>query len=421
MNRLYVVESTPSLTGAKADHRLPLRASEIEGFARELSGAIGGAAPQGESASVPRPGAPEVATWIAALSKDLQARRGRSLIVAGEYQPASVHALAHAMNQALGNIGTTVTYAAPIEAQPTDQAASLNELVAAMDAGQVELLVILGGNPVFSAPVDLRFAERLQKVGLIVYYGAYVDETAHLSHWNIPATHPLESWGDARAYDGTVTLTQPLIAPLYEGRSAHEVLGVFTPQPDRRAHDVIRDYWTRAFEGSGGWNVRSVNGEAFRNVDAFWRRALHDGFVAGTAVTAGGPATPFTPAPRPAPAAGAAASAAAAGAAPLPPRQPPPPVRHRPRLPAAPGDGPAPGSGTAPGHACAAEPGRPRVDFPARPDHLGRQLREQRLAPGTAQAADQADVGSFGVDQPAAGRAARARERGRHRAALSRA
>jgi MoCo/4Fe-4S cofactor protein with predicted Tat translocation signal len=309
MSRLYVVESTPSLTGAKADHRLPLGAHEIEAFARELSGALGGAT-QGEPASVPGPDAPPVAEWVGAIARDLQAHRGRSAIIAGEYQPPAVHALAHAMNQALGNIGTTVTYGAAIEAQPADQAASLNELVAAMDAGEVQLLVILGGNPVFTAPVDLRFTERLARVALVAYHGLYVDETAHLSHWNIPATHPLESWGDARAYDGTVTLTQPLIAPLYEGRSAHEVLGVFTTQADRRAHDIIKEYWTRAYDGGGGWNVRTMGGETFRDAEAFWRRIVHDGFIAGTAVTEGGPATPFTPGPRPTPAGGAAAGAA---------------------------------------------------------------------------------------------------------------
>jgi hypothetical protein len=270
---------------------------------------------------VPRPGAPRVAEWIAAVARDLQAHRGRSAIVAGEYQPPAVHALAHAMNQALGNIGTTVTYGPSIEAQPSRQAASLAELVSAMDAGQVELLVILGGNPVFTAPVDLRFAERLARVAMVVYHGLYVDETAHLSHWHVPATHPLESWGDARAFDGTVTLTQPLIAPLYEGRAAHEVLGVFTPQADRRAHDIIKDYWTRAFDGGGGWSVRA-EGDTVRDADAFWRRALHDGFIAGTAVADGGPATPFAPGPAPTPAAGGAAAGAAAAATAATPRPP---------------------------------------------------------------------------------------------------
>jgi molybdopterin-containing oxidoreductase family iron-sulfur binding subunit len=299
MSRLYVVESVPTLTGAKADHRMPLAAREIESFARELSGAVGGAT-VGGGTSVARPGAPEIAKWVGAVAKDLQAHRGRSLVVAGEYQPPAVHALAHAMNQALGNIGETVAYAAPIEARPADQAASLRELVTAMDAGQVELLVILGGNPVYAAPADLRFAERLQKVGLSVYHGLYQDETAYLCHWNVASNHPLESWLDARAYDGTVTLTQPLIAPLYEGRSALELLGVFTPQPDRRDHQIVKDYWTRAFSGAGGWTIRDANGQPYRNADAFWRAALHDGFIRGTAVTEGGPATPFTPAPRPA-------------------------------------------------------------------------------------------------------------------------
>ena len=124
-----------------------------------------------------------------------------------------------------------------------------------MDAGQVEVLVILGGNPVFSAPADLKFAERLGKVGLVAYHGLHVDETAHLAHWNLPAAHALESWGDARAFDGTVTLTQPLIAPLYEGRSAHEMLALFTTQADRRGMQIVKDYWTRRSRRRDGWTI----------------------------------------------------------------------------------------------------------------------------------------------------------------------
>jgi len=326
MNRLYAIESTPSLTGAKADHRLVIKAGEIEGFARELAGAVGagpgGAAPS-PGASVPRPGAPDIQKWVAAVSKDLQAHRGKSLVVAGDYQPAAVHAVAHAMNQALGNIGATVTYGAAIEASPADQAASLNDLVRAIDAGQVDALVILGGNPVFTAPADLKFFEKLAKVGLTVYHGQHVDETANLCHWNIAEAHPLESWGDARAYDGTVTLTQPLIAPLYEGRSAHEVLAVFTTQPDRHGYQIVKDYWTRAFGGGTGWSIRGNDGQPFKDADTFWRRALHDGFIGGTAIADGGQATPFaapsaaTPAPVATPPA-AAPSAAAPVPAPAP-------------------------------------------------------------------------------------------------------
>ena len=293
MNRLYAIESTPTLTGAKADHRLTVKAAEVESIARELGASIGGGAAAAPGASVARPGAPDVAKWVASISKDLQAHRGRSLIVAGEYQPATVHQVARAMNEALGNVGATVTYGADVEVNPTDRHASLAELARAMDAGEVQMLVILGGNPVFTAPADLNFGEKLGKVGLVAYHGLYVDETAHLAHWNLPAAHALESWGDARAYDGTVTLMQPLIAPMYEGRSAHEVLTLFTTKADRRGAAIVKEYWTRAYSSGAQWTIKYADGTSFANADAFWKRALHDGFVPGTAVTEGGPATPF--------------------------------------------------------------------------------------------------------------------------------
>ena len=169
-------------------------------------------------------GNPNEAKWVAAIAKDLQAHRGRSVVMAGEFQPPAVHALAHAINQALGNVGTTVTYGGSIEPRPISQHASLFELATAMDAGQVQLLIILGNNPAFTAPADVKFVERLGKVGLVVYHSLYQDETSEFAHWNIPDTHPLETWGDPRAYDGTVTLMQPLIAPLYDAHSAHEVI-----------------------------------------------------------------------------------------------------------------------------------------------------------------------------------------------------
>ena len=246
-----------------------------------------------------RPGAgTDNAAWVAAVSKDLQAHRGRSLVIAGEYQPASVHALAHALNQGLGNVGATVTYGAAIEAAPQDQTASLAELATAMQAGQVELLIMLGGNPVFSAPVDLRFAERLAKVPLAIYHGLYVDETANLAHWDIPDLHPLECWGDARAYDGTVTMMQPLIAPLYEGRSAHELVSTIAGQPGRTQIEMVKDYWTRAFNGQGGWSFRGADGQPFQSADAFWTRTVHDGFIRGTSIVDGGPARRSHPARR---------------------------------------------------------------------------------------------------------------------------
>jgi MoCo/4Fe-4S cofactor protein with predicted Tat translocation signal len=352
MNRLYMVESTPSLTGSKADHRLSMRAAEIEAFARELAGSVGAGTAARADGSPQQSNLPDLAKWTAAVAKDLQAHRGQSVIVAGQYQPASVHALARGMNQALGNVGTTVVYSPSLDAG-SGRTGSLVELTRAMDAGEVEVLVISGLNPVYSAPVDLKFAEKLAKVGTVVSHGLYLDETAYLSHWTVADTHPLEMWGDVRAHDGTVSIIQPLIAPLYEGRSVYELLGAFTSQPDRRGYQIVKDYWTRAFAGGAGWTVRSSTGQPFKDADTFWRRALHDGFIPGTALADGGPGTPFTPAPKTpagaaAPAAGSAAGAtgaAAAGA--TAPAVPPAPentlaVPNPPAAPAPPQPAPAP-------------------------------------------------------------------------------
>src|SRR5918993_840319 len=156
--RLYAVESSPSNTGSKADHRLPLRASEVEAFARAVAAQVGVNA--AGAATAPAAGQ----EWVAALVKDLQAARGRGLVVAGDAQPPVVHALAHAMNEALGNVGTTVTYTQTAEARPTNQLEGLKELVGEMNAGTVGFLLILGGNPVYTAPADLKFADALEKV-----------------------------------------------------------------------------------------------------------------------------------------------------------------------------------------------------------------------------------------------------------------
>jgi MoCo/4Fe-4S cofactor protein with predicted Tat translocation signal len=298
MNRLYAIESSPTLTGAKADHRLPLKASEIEPFARALATAAG-ATPAAGAGDAGRTWTADEQKWIAAVGKDLAAHRGRSLVVAGEYQPPAVHAIARSVNEALGNVGATVRYLPAVHTRPTDQTASIVDLARAMDAGEVQLLVIMGINPVFTAPSDLKFAEKMAKVNLSVYHGLYTDETANLCHWNIPATHPLETWGDPRAYDGTVTIMQPLIAPLYEGQSEHELIAAFTSEPGRRAGALVKEYWTRAFGGQSGWTIKTSDGHAFASAESFWRRVVHDGFIAGTALADGGPATLFKPGPRP--------------------------------------------------------------------------------------------------------------------------
>jgi len=263
MNRLYAIESMPTSTGARADHRLPARPSEIEAVARLIAAALG---VSGASAGSGGPGGSDkTAKFIAAVAKDLQAHRGRSLVVAGDGQPAAVHALAHAMNQALGSVGATVVYTQPVEAEPVDQIQSLRDLVADMSAGKVDLLVILGGNPVYTAPVDLKFADALGKVQLRAHLSQHVDETSALCHWHIPEAHFLEAWSDGRGFDGTVSIVQPLIAPLYGGRSAHEVLAAMSDRPERSAHDLIREFW-------------KVDKD-----ERTWRKWLHDGVVPNTA------------------------------------------------------------------------------------------------------------------------------------------
>ncbi len=191
-------------------------------------------------------------TWIAALVKDLQAHRGKSLVVAGEHQPASVHALAHLMNAALGNVGTTVEYSEPVEARPIDQLAALRELVGEMNAGKVDMLVILSANPVFTAPVDLKFKEAMSKVTLRAHLGAFDDETAEQCHWHLPESHYLEQWGDARAFDGTVTIAQPLIAPLYETKSANEVVAALAGQGQATNAALVKTFWEGQFNAEVG-------------------------------------------------------------------------------------------------------------------------------------------------------------------------
>ncbi len=265
MNRLYVVETTPTSTGAQADHRLPLRAVEIEGFANALAEKLGVQA--GVPGGVPRPAA---YGWIEALARDLESHRGSSIVVAGDQQPPVVHALAHAINFALDNVGKTVIHTAPIEANPTNQTQSLRELVEDMQSGRVQTVLILSSNPVYSAPADLQFKKNLLEVKQRIHLGLYDDETAEQCHWHIPEAHFLESWGDARAFDGTVSTIQPLIAPLYDGKSAYELLAVFLGESGRAGYDIVRDYWK--------------NQRPEKNFEAFWETTLHDGVMPGTAL-----------------------------------------------------------------------------------------------------------------------------------------
>jgi MoCo/4Fe-4S cofactor protein with predicted Tat translocation signal len=264
MSRLYLVESATSSTGAKADHRLPMRAGEIEQVAELLSKFLEQGHPSDVFSS-------QREKFAAAVANDLRAHRGSSVVIVGDHQPPIVHALAHSINQALGNVGKTVFYTDPVDANPINQTASIKDLVADMRAGKVDMLVIIDGNPAYDAPADLNFADALKStnVPVRIHLGLYQDETAELCQWHINKAHYLEAWGDARAYDGTVSIVQPLIAPLYNGKSAHELVAILAGQADPSSHEVVQSYWKKQHPGA--------------DFEMSWRKSLNDGWVESTA------------------------------------------------------------------------------------------------------------------------------------------
>lgn len=263
MNRLYVAEANFSVTGATADHRLRVKASDIGAFALalakelNLSGAelkvLGG---QQDSAR----------KFISALAKDLLANKGKSLVVAGPRQPAAVHALVALINQALGNNGVTVNYLDPVTS-PSDSLADAKALAAEMNSGKVKTLVVLGGNPVYTMPADLRFAEAMKSVPSTVVLAAEANETWNAALWRLPEAHPFETWGDARALDGALSVQQPLIEPLHKGKSAIEVTAILLGLPEIKGHALVKKQW--AVQGAEG--------------EARWRKTLYEGFAEGSA------------------------------------------------------------------------------------------------------------------------------------------
>ncbi|MGI8735116.1 MAG: TAT-variant-translocated molybdopterin oxidoreductase [Pyrinomonadaceae bacterium] len=306
MSRLYVVETTPTTTGASADHRWTVRPSELISIASTLA-ALSGANPTVELNMLHAGFGGE--PWQKAVVNDLQQHKGASIVIAGNEAPPAVHALAHMMNGVLDNVGKTVNYTDPLESNSVDQRESLSDLVRDIDGGRVELLVILGGNPAYNTPADLKFdLNRLSKVKLRVHLSSHKDETSNLCHWHVPESHYLESWSDTRSFDGTVSIVQPLIEPLYGSKTAHEILAVFSPQYDRKAYEIVREYWQRAGNGFQVSRAESSRQEravaagsaqqsaptpattsappatATGDFESWWRKALHDGFVANSAL-----------------------------------------------------------------------------------------------------------------------------------------
>ena len=264
LNRLYAIESTPTTTGLKAEHRLGLRASEIPAFAAELAKAIGI-----EVLPVPSVAwTDEQKKFLAALAKDLKAHPGKCVVIPGLYQDPTVANHALVINEVLGNSGKTVSYPARLSALSSNQTAELKSLVADLNAGKVDWLVILNANPVYNAPADLNFAAAFEKAKMTAHLGSHVDETGQNAQWHIPAAHFLESWSDARAYDGTVSIVQPMIDPLYGGKTAHHFFQALLDEPGLSPYEAVRETWKPVIKG---------------DFETGWRKALHQGWVEGTA------------------------------------------------------------------------------------------------------------------------------------------
>jgi len=272
-SRLYCLESGLTLTGAKADERLALRPEAIERFAMSLARELGAAQ-----------GATELPEHERALlrksSADLSAHKGAALVMAGPTLPKEVHALVHWIN---AKINAPVRLIEPLDRTPSGkQAATLEQLAGDLAAGRVRQLVIVGANPVYDAPADLQFGARVQQAPFRLHMGEYVDETAALATWHVPQHHPLEAWSDLRASDGTASIVQPLIRPLYGSHGIHELLASLAGQQDASAYDLVRQTWHSAATG---------------DFEAWWQQALHDGVIAGTSAAAVTPAAQLPPMP----------------------------------------------------------------------------------------------------------------------------
>ncbi len=288
MSRLYMVESQFSPTGGTADHRLRVKPSQIVPVlilvAKEIQSqgvSLGEWGADVSALSADAVSAGVKPAWITEVAKDLIANKGASLVLAGKYQPPLAHALAHVLNVALGNVGATVEYrASAAKALNGDSAgsyASIAELAAAMEAGQVETLVILDANPAFGTPADLGFAAKLSKVKHVIHLGSEADETAALAEWHLPMSHFMEEWGDGLAYDGTASIAQPLIAPMYATQGATELLAGLAGLSQRKSHDIVKEYWRKQ---AGGVDFEHN-----------WRRWLHDGIIEKSAYSAVQPGT----------------------------------------------------------------------------------------------------------------------------------
>jgi molybdopterin-containing oxidoreductase family iron-sulfur binding subunit len=255
MNRFYAAEPTPTITGSNADHRIAVAARDILPLARRIAADLG--------IGVAAPGNSENEDWIAAVVRDLKANRGTSVVIAGETQPPELHALVAQINDVLGNTGRTLSPVSVL-ALPGNRI-MLRDLVEEMQHGAVEFLIVFGGNPQYDAPADFNFAGAFDRVKLRVHHSVHFNETSRHSHWHIPAAHFLESWSDTRAFDGSISIVQPLIETMYAAVSAHEILEAATERSPRSAYEIMRSHWSGQ--------------QPAPDFEAKWRKALSDGVV----------------------------------------------------------------------------------------------------------------------------------------------
>ena len=264
MNRLYIAESCFSTTGTNADHRLPIKPSQLAGIASAIAAEFG-------IADTRRPElTPAQNKWVDAVVADLRAAGKAGVVTVGLQAPARIQALAYAINFKLGAVGTTVTFHETGAA--ASQVKALQDLCRKMADGQVSTLLILGGNPVYDAPADLNFAQHLGHVAFRAHLGLFADETSRKCNWHLPRSHYLEAWGDARAWDGSVCLQQPLIMPLYDSKTAIEVLAGVLKEENTDGQTLVRRMMAASLQAAGN--------------DAGWQKSLHDGFVADSAFPA---------------------------------------------------------------------------------------------------------------------------------------
>ncbi len=262
LNRLYSVESNYSLTGAMADHRLRLRSSQVEELAAELARELGFIPANLKVLDK----ASKRQKFVATMARDLKANAGKCIVVAGNRQSAAVHALAYLINDKLGNIGETLTFT-KADSDVAGQAA-LGTLAGEMSRGEVQTLVILGANAVYTSPANFQFEANLKKVPVSIHLGSEQDETATAAKWHLPEAHYLEAWGDGRALNGLATIQQPMIEPLYGGKTALEVTAMLSGYKTQSGFEIVRNYWL------GQWPAAAR--------EKTWREALHNGIIAGS-------------------------------------------------------------------------------------------------------------------------------------------